>query len=207
MYVVPASGGEPKRLTWHPGPDDVQGWTPDGKSVLFASGRATQAPSPIPRFWIVPVASGLGGALRCRARIRGRIAADGEHVAYRMNNSWDEERRNYRGGQNRAVWITDLKTFETITPPWDDSKDMDPAWIGATVYFISDRDGVANVWSWETRTKVLTQETRYTDFDVKRLDTGAGVVVFEQAGVIHELDPKSHREHVVNITATGDFPG
>ena len=206
VYVVPASGGEPKRLTWHPGPDDVQGWTPDGKSVLFASGRATQAPSPIPRFWIVPVASGLEEPLALPRAYQGRIAADGEHVAYRMNNSWDEERRNYRGGQNRAVWITDLKTFETITPPWDDSKDMDPAWIGATVYFISDRDGVANVWSWETRTKVLTQETRYTDFDVKRLDTGAGVVVFEQAGVIHELDPKSHREHVVNITATGDFP-
>src|SRR5207253_1479864 len=30
--------------------------------------------------------------------------------------------------------------------------------------------------------------------------------VFEQAGYIHELDPKSGREHIVNITATGDFP-
>src|SRR5437879_8965974 len=27
VYVVPAEGGEPKRLTWHPGPDTVQGWT------------------------------------------------------------------------------------------------------------------------------------------------------------------------------------
>jgi len=32
-------------------------------------------------------------------------------------------------------------------------------------------------------------------------------VVFEQAGYIHELDPKSGKEHAVNITATGDFPG
>ncbi len=31
VYVVPAEGGEPKRLTWHPGADVVQGWTPDGK--------------------------------------------------------------------------------------------------------------------------------------------------------------------------------
>src|SRR4051794_7573410 len=35
VYVVPAEGGEPKRLTWHPGPDTVQGWTSDGKAVLF----------------------------------------------------------------------------------------------------------------------------------------------------------------------------
>src|SRR5581483_1757438 len=27
VYVMPADGGEPKRLTWHPGADTVQGWT------------------------------------------------------------------------------------------------------------------------------------------------------------------------------------
>ena len=31
VYVVASEGGEPKRLTWHPGADTVQGWTPDGK--------------------------------------------------------------------------------------------------------------------------------------------------------------------------------
>jgi len=206
VYVVGAAGGEPKRLTWHPGADDVQGWTPDGKSIVFASTRATSAPSPTPRFWTVPAAGGPEEPMPLPRAYQGRIAPDGERVAYRMNTSWDEERRNYRGGQNRPVWITDLKTYETTTPPWEGSKDMDPAWIGDVVYFISDRDGVANVWSWDTKAKSLNQETRFTDFDVKRLDTGAGAVVFEQAGVIHELDPKTHREHAVNITAAGDFP-
>src|SRR3954470_15735017 len=32
-FVIPASGGVPKRLTWHPAPDQVLGWTPDGKAV------------------------------------------------------------------------------------------------------------------------------------------------------------------------------
>ena len=50
------------------------------------------------------------------------------------------------------------------------------------------------------------QLTQFTDFDVKTLDSGAGALVFEQAGYIHELDPKTGREHIVNITATGDFP-
>ena len=48
--------------------------------------------------------------------------------------------------------------------------------------------------------------TRFTDFDVKTMDSGAGSIVFEQAGYIHELDPKSGKERLVNITATGDFP-
>ncbi len=42
VYLLPASGGEPERLTWHPGYDKVEGWMPDGKSVIFASGRMGQ---------------------------------------------------------------------------------------------------------------------------------------------------------------------
>lgn len=206
VYIVPAEGGEPKRLTWHPGADTVQGWTSDGKAVMFASSRATWAPSGAPRFWTVPAGGGVEEPMALPRAYQGKISPDGTAIAYRMNNSWDDERRNYRGGQNRPIWIVDLKTYDLASPPWTDSKDIDPVWVGDTVYFISDRDGVANVWSFETRTKKLVQVTKFNDFDVKTMDAGAGAVVFEQAGSIHELDPKSGREHVVSITAAGDFP-
>jgi tricorn protease len=206
VYVVAAEGGEPRRLTWHPGADLVQGWTPDGNSVMFTSTRATWAPAGAPRFWTVPASGGIEEPMALPRAYQGKISADGSRIAYRMNNSWDEERRNYRGGQNRAVWIVDLKTFDLVSPPWTDSKDMDPVWVDDAVYFISDRDGVANVWQYETKTKKLSQVTKFTDFDVKALDSGAGSLVFEQAGYVHELDPRSGKEHVVNITAAGDFP-
>ena len=210
VYVVPVEGGEPKRLTWHPGPDLVQGWTPDGKSVLFTSTRASSAPSAVPRFWTVPVEGGVEEPLPLPRAYQGKFSGDGLRIAYRMNNSWDEERRNYRGGQNRPIWIIDMKTFDLVSPPWKDSKDLDPAWVGDTVYFISDRDGVQNVWTYEPKTKKLAQVTKFTDFDVKSLDSGGasggGAVVFEQAGYVHELDPKTGRTHVVDITAVGDFP-
>ncbi len=206
VYVVPAEGGEPRRLTWHPSPDLAQGWTPDGKSVLFTSTRATWAPSAAPRFWTVPAEGGVPQALPIPRGYQGKISPDGKRIAYRMNNSWDEERRNYRGGQNRPVWIVDLSTYELQSPPWTDSKDVDPVWVGDVVYFISDRDGVANVWAFDTRAKQLSQVTHFTDFDVKTLDAGGGSVVFEQAFQVHELDPKTGREHAVPITATGDFP-
>ncbi len=74
------------------------------------------------------------------------------------------------------------------------------------MFFISDRDGVGNVWSFDTRSKKLAQVTKFTDFDVKTMDSGAGAIVFEQAGYVHELDPKSGKERIVDITASGDFP-
>jgi tricorn protease len=205
-YVIPAEGGEPRRLTWHPGADTVQGWTPDGKAIVFASPRASAAPNATPRFWTVPATGGVEEPMALPRAYQGKISADGSHIAYRMNSSWDEERRNYRGGQNRPIWIVDLKTYDLVTPPWTDSKDVDPVWVGDVVLFISDRDGVANVWSFDMKTKRLAQLTHFPDFDVKTLDAGGGGVVFEQAGYVHELDPKSGREHTVPITANGDFP-
>ncbi len=206
VYVVSIDGGEPKRLTWNSAPDEVQGWTPDGKSVLFASTRETNGPTAAPKFYTVPATGGVEEVLPLNRAYQGKISPDGKRIAYRMNNSWDEERRNYRGGQNRPIWIADLKTLDVETPPWKDSKDMDPVWVGDVVYFISDRDGVANIWSYESKSKKLTQVTDFSDFDVKTLDAGAGAVVFEQAGYVHELDAKTGKHHVVNITANGDFP-
>ena len=160
VYVVPAEGGDPKRLTWHPGADTVQGWTADGTAVLFASGRASWAPNAAPRFWTVPAAGGVEQPLPLPRGYQGKISAAGTHIAYRMNNSWDEERRNYRGGQNRPIWIVDLKTYDLVSPPWTDSKDVDPVWSGDTVYFLSDRDGVSNVWAFDTKSRKLTQTTK-----------------------------------------------
>src|SRR5262245_59107143 len=206
VYVVPAEGGEPKRLTWHPGGDVVQGWTPDGKAIVFASGRASWAPNAAARFWTVPVEGGVESPMAIPRAYQGKISPTGSHIAFRMNSSWDEERRNYRGVQNKPIWIVDLKTYDLVTPPWTDSKEMDPVWVGDTVYFLSDRDGVSNVWSFEPKAKKLAQITKFTDFDVKTMDANGSTVVFEQAGQIHELDPKSGRDKIVPITANGDFP-
>jgi tricorn protease len=208
VYVVPVEGGEPKRLTFHPGPDIVQGWTPDGSRIVFASGRTAPAGSPIPRFYLVALDGGPETPMATPRAHQGKISPDGKRLAYRMNNSWDEERRNYRGGQNRPIWIEDLSSHEVTTVPWRESKEMDPVWVGDVVYFLSDRDGVSNVWSYDTRSKELKQATSFTDFDVKTLDasTSANAVVFEQAGYVHELDPATGREHVVTITANGDYP-
>lgn len=205
VYVVPAEGGQPRRLTWHPGADLVEGWTPDGKRIVFASGR-DNAPNPVPRFFTVPLEGGVEQAMRMPRAAQGKISPDGKRIAYRMASSWDEERRNYRGGQNRAIWILDLASLNIETPPWTDSKDIDPVWIGDVVYFLSDRDGVSNVWAYDTRAKKLRQVTKLADFDVKTLDAGGGVLVFEQAGYVHELDPALDREHIVNIAVAGDFP-
>lgn len=207
VYVVPVEGGEPTRLTWHPGSDAAAGWTPDGKRVVFSSTRATDAPSPAPRFWTVAVTGGPEEAMPIPRAFQGDISPDGKRLAYRLNSSWDDERRNYRGGQNKPIWIVDLSSYalDTIPRPVN-SKEIEPSWLGDDVYFISDRDGVQNVYRYAANSRQLTQMTRFKDFDVKTMDAGGGVVAFEQAGRIHLLDPATAKSAPVSISVKADFP-
>ena len=41
VYVMPAAGGEPRRITHHGANDRLLGWYPDGQSLLFASHMAS----------------------------------------------------------------------------------------------------------------------------------------------------------------------
>ena len=206
VYVVSSQGGELRRLTWHPSNDIVEGWSPDGAQIVFASTRATDAPSPAPRFFMIPAQGGMAKPMPMARAFQGKISPDGKRIAYRMASSWDDQRRNYRGGQNRPIWILDLATYDLETPQWTDSRDIDPVWIGNTVFFISDRDGVSNVWSYDRSAKSLRQVTTFKDFEVKSLDAGGGALVFEQGGWIHEMDPASGTVKQVKITVAGDFP-
>ena len=45
VYTIPAGGGEPVRLTWHPGWDRVIDWQPDGKARPLPVAAARAAPA------------------------------------------------------------------------------------------------------------------------------------------------------------------
>ena len=203
VYRMPAAGGQPERLTWHPAPDVVQGWTPDG-TILFESSRDA-APTRRSRFYTVAPSGGLPAPLALPQAHRGGLSGDGAYVAYQETGYFDPEWRNYRGGQALPVSIASTATWEHVTPPWEGERQMDPVWMDGVVYYLSERDWASNVWSFDPRTGGERQLTRHADFDVKSLGAGAAVVVYEQAGYLHELDPKSGRARKLEIHVAGDM--
>jgi len=95
-------------------------------------------------------------------------------------------------------------TNERITPPWEGERHLAPVWLDDRVFYMSERDYAANVWSFDPATGVETQHTHHADFDVKSLGAGDGVVVYEQAGYLHELDPATNQTRRLDISAEGD---
>ena len=204
VYVVSADGGEPKRLTYHPTGDFVQGWTPDGK-VLFRSGREGK-PTQTNKFFTISAKGGMPEALEIPRAAYGEISEDGKHVAYTPITSWDAEWRNYRGGQAMPIWIVNLKTKElTRTPQKDKERHVEPVWHNGIVYYISERDYTSNVWSYDMNSKQEKQITFHKKFDVKSLDANVNGIVYEQAGFIHRLNPTTGETNQIVINVKGDM--
>jgi tricorn protease len=205
VYVMPAAGGEARRLTWYPGAAYARGWTADGSRVLYASNRET-APTPHNRLWTVSAHGGPSELIPAPLGHRGWYSPDGRRLAVDRVSRVDQEWRGYRGGQNTALVLLDLETLDEVLLPNDRTTDVDPVWLGGKVYFLSDRDWVSNVWSYDVATGALEQVTRFTDTDVKTLAGHDAVLVFEQDGWIHRLDPVTGESRKLDITVRGDFP-
>jgi tricorn protease len=202
VYLIPATGGQPTRLTWHPGDDVVQGWTPDG-DVLFRSGRFG-VPTRLWQFFTVSPEGGMPEPLALPQAFTGEMSADGAHIAYQEIGFWDPEWRNYRGGQAQPVSVVDTVTWERTTPPWEGERHMSPVWLDGVVYYISERDWAANLWSWNPTTGEERQCTFHRDFDVKSVGAGHGVVVYEQGGYLHEYDPAAGEARQLAIRVAAD---
>ena len=204
VYVIPASGGEPKRLTWHPSGDIVTGWTPDGK-VLFSSGRES-VPTKESKFYTIGLDGGMPEALKIPRAVDGQISADGRWIAYQQISFWDPEWRNYRGGQAKPIWVVNLRNYELkMTPRTDGERHTSPVWHDGTVYYLSERDFANNVWSYNPKSGESKQVTFHADFDVKNLDAGGGMIVYEQGSYLHLLDPATGTSKQLEINVAGDM--
>ncbi|XLS29475.1 PDZ domain-containing protein [Flavobacteriaceae bacterium M23B6Z8] len=204
VYVIPNEGGSPKRLTWHPSNDMVQGWAPDG-SILFSSSRERH-PTQINKFYTVALEGGMPKAIEIPRAAYGEFNATGSHIAYVPITSWDAEWRNYRGGQAMPIWIVDMKTKElTTTPQKTGERHLDPIWFDNKVFYLSERDYASNIWSYDPVTNTEAQHTFHKKFDVKSLDADSKQIIYEQGGYLHLLNPSSGETQQLRIDIRGDM--
>lgn len=204
VYVVPAAGGEPRRLTYHPGDDIALGWTPDGQNVLFASQRASYSD---PRqLFTVPVSGGFPTELPLPMGAAASYSPDGTHLAYVPNLQWEPDWKQYHGGQTTPIWLADLADSSITKIPRDNSNDKNPMWVGHTVYFLSDRNGPVTLFAYDLDTKTVTEVVHNTGFDIKSAGAGPGGIVYEQFGSLHLYDLATRAEHEVHVRIAADMP-
>ncbi len=189
VYLVPVQGGIPTRLTWHPYRDGVCSFTPDGSAVLFRSGRNTFT-NRYSQLFTVSTNGGFPEQLALPNAVKASYSPDGTRLAYTPLGERFRVWKNYRGGTVTTIWLYDFSGHgtEQIPQPQGRSNDTDPMWIGDAVYFLSDRNGEFNLFSFDPSSKAVEQLTRYADFPIVDASHGDGTIIFEQAGTLHTYE-------------------
>jgi tricorn protease len=203
-FVMPAEGGELRRLTWHPDVDVAVGWTPDSKRVLFASPR--EAYADFDRLYTVPVEGGWPEVLPMWRAEDGWFSPDGSRMAYVPNLKWQTSWKRYKGGQTTPIYIVQLSDLKLEKVPRQNSNDSHPVWFGDTVYFLSDRSGAVTLFAYDTKTKTVKQAVENKGLDLKSVSAGPDALVYEQFGGIYLFEPKSRKSTKLAIRVSGDLP-
>jgi tricorn protease len=206
VYVVPVQGGVPVRVTYPSFPDRLVDWHPDGKRLLFASSRASGVRG-INHFYLVSADGGFPEKLKIPYGELASFSEDGKKLAYVTKITENYPFKRYRGGLSSDVVVYDLETDKAKNITGNLAIDGKPAWVGSSVYFLSDRDANMrlNIWRCDTRTGATEQITRMTDFDIAYMAAGPRDIVFECGGELYLMDLKTHKYKTVEVRVVSDL--
>jgi tricorn protease len=204
VYLVSAEGGEPKRLTYHPSNDIVLGWTPDGKNILFRSDRYATPPGRYTQLFLVSPQGGTPKRLQVPRADLTSFSPDGNKIAYLETSQEFRTWKRYRGGWSLPIAIFDLKNNSYEELPKAAGMDLFPMWHGNTIYFISDRDSVMNLYSYDLGSKQTRKLTDYKDYDIKWPSLGPDAIVYENGGLLYEFNLASGKASNIPIQVHGE---
>jgi tricorn protease len=205
VYVLPVAGGEASRLTYNPEADIPREWSASGDSVIFLSHRDEEGafrlyevardgvyptPLPFPRAW------------------DASLSTQDTRIAYvpvaRSGELSGSEWRYYRGGMSSSIWLVDLDDGASELLTTEPGNDRDPMWVNNTVYFVSDRAGTFNIFSYDLDTAEFTQLTTFETYGVESASAGGGLIAFVQDGHLQTFNLQAGTIDTVDVRVAPD---
>lgn len=206
-YVMPMSGGVPKRISFENDQVNVLGWTTSGEvlvSTLNSTGpsshRVVAAINPQTMLRrVFPVADANEAVLD----------DSGKYLYFtrfglQMTN---DNVKQYRGGATAQVWRYDVqaKTEATQLFAGDTSNNRRPMWWKGHLYFVSDRNGAFNIWSANPDGSDARMLTQHKEWEVRNANLGDGKIAYQLGADLRVLDIATAKDELINIDLVSDF--
>lgn len=217
VYIMPADGGEPKRLTYtatlmrddisdRMGPNNIVMCWRDNEDIVYRSRKKTFNDF-VGQLYLVSTKGGLSEELPLPEGGFCSYSPDKTKLAY--NRVFREFRtwKYYKGGMADDIWVYDFNTKKTENITNNVSQNICPMWAGDIIYFISDRDRIMNLFAYDTKTKEVKKVTNFDKYDIKFPTLGDKYIVFENGGYIYKFDLATQQSEKLTIYINEDMVG
>ncbi|MCE4537584.1 S41 family peptidase [Pelomonas sp. P7] len=207
LYLMPAAGGVPRRLTWEGGGMRVWGFAATGE-ILYTGLDAR----PGVQLFALDPATGARRQLPVGQASDAALSADGKTLYFTRSGLRSDNARQYRGGAIARLWSLDLGSQAEARPfvaeGANDRRPL-PYRVGGEerIAFLSDRDGSVNLWSVNARGMDLRQHTRHAGWDIRHASIDGTRVVYALGADLYLIDlaETGAAPRKLDISLGGDF--
>jgi len=197
VYVMPAEGGPATRLTFLGAATSVVGWMPNGEEIIFASNAGQPFRQITPLYAISPA----GGQPRRLPYGPARSISFGPTGGVVIGRKAVEMAywKRYRGGTAGDIWL-DAAGNGRFKPLLKlKSNIIRPIWLGERIYFLSDHQGVGNLYSCTLRGTGLKRHTNHADYYVRHPTTDGRRIVYSAGADLYMFDPAANTSQKIEI--------
>lgn len=206
IFVISAEGGVAEQLTYFSANDRMMDWMPDGRTIAFASRRDFFYHRQ-PVLYTVGREGGTPVKLGAFYASEGKLSPDGRWLVF-SRGRFDWSRKRYRGSSNLDLWRYDLRTGQFHRLTTHPGNDMYPMWSAdsRTIYYVTDKDGIFNIWSMDHQGNHDKQLTHHNKDGVRfpSIARNGLVIAYEWNAEIWTLAPASGKSHKIDIYAPTD---
>ena len=197
VYLMPAKGGESKRMTYLGANSSVVCWGRDGDAVIFAS-NAAQPFAKKYALWSVSITG--GSPQKLPYGLAHAIAFGSENRTLIGRNTGDPARwKRYRGGTAGVLWVDSHGSGEFKKLDQLKGNITSPIWVKDRIYFISDQNGMGNIYSATPTGRNVTQLTDHREYYARNASTDGKKIVYHAGGELFSLDLKTEEVRKVEI--------
>ncbi len=215
VYLMPAEGGVPKRLTYtatlgrddisdRMGPNNIVMTWRDNENVVFRSRKQTFNDFK-GQLFLANVNGGLVEELPLPCGGFCTYSPDKSKLAF--NRVFREFRtwKYYKGGMADEISIYDFKTKQTEAITSNVFQDIYPMWAGDKIYYVSERERPTNLYCYDLNTKETKKVTDFKEYDIKFPSLGDNAIIFENGGFIYTFDLATQKTQKVVIRIVNDL--
>lgn len=197
IYLMPSLGGQAQRLTFMGGNQcQTVGWTADGK-IIFAS-NAAQPFDDLFYLYTVDIEGNQPQRLNVGPARAISYGPDGACVIGR--NTGDLARwKRYRGGTAGQIWI-DRNGDGNFQPLIQLKGNLtSPMWLRERIYFLSDHEGIGNLYSCLTSGEDLRRHTEHSSYYARNATTDGRRIVYHAGADLYLYDPTQGKSEMISV--------
>lgn len=186
IYLMNAQGGEAQRLTYLGASSHPVAWMDEKRLVIRSNAHHPHA---VEELFLLSIETKTLEPLRLGPAVWAAFSQTGEVAVERNANRSDPAHwKRYRGGTAGVIWIA-AGLDQAFRPLLQLKSNLSrPMFVQDRVYFLSDHEGIGNIYSCQKNSQDLRRHTRFQDYYCRNAQTDGQHIVFHAGAEIFSLN-------------------